>query len=137
MEILVTLKQLGAKRDRFGAVPFPLENTPNTVGELIAGAVRTCVSAYRTHAVQAAHPLTSDQIRQMAEIGKIAFGGHYNPADADESEAVRTALEAYRDGLFRIFINDAEAGAADAPVYLHEHDTVMFLRLTFLAGRMW
>ena len=89
MEILVTMKQLGAKRERFRAVPFPLLHAPETVGDLIAEAVKTCVAAYRRRGADSARPLTDDQTAQMAEIGKIAFGVHYNPAEADEAEHPR------------------------------------------------
>ena len=137
MEILVTMKQLGAKRDRFRAVPFPLLHQPDTVGGLIAETVRSCLAAYRQHAADTEQPPTAGQMDQMAEIGKIAFGVHYNPAEADEEKAIRTALEAYHDGLVRIFVNDKETASETEPLSLHEHDTVTFLRLTFLSGRMW
>ena len=137
MEILVNIKQLGAKRDKIKAVPFFLDGHPQTVRELIAAAVRTCVSAYEKRGEIGEHPLTPEQIAQMEEIGKISFGVHYNDAKIDTEKAIADAMLAYEDGLVRIFIGTQQLGEADSAVDLHEHDEVTFLRLTFLAGRMW
>lgn len=137
MEILVNMKQLGAKRDKIKAVPFQIAGQPDTVRALIAAAVHTCVEAYRACGAAGEQPLTSEQLAQMEEIGKIAFGFHYNDAQIDEDKAVGDALLAYGDGLVRIFIGTEQLGGLDDAIRLQEHDEVTFLRLTFLAGRMW
>lgn len=137
MEILVNMKQLGAKRDKIRAVPFAIAGQPDTVRALISAAVQSCIRAYCERGTAGERPLTAEQIAQMEEIGKIAFGFHYNDAAIDESKAISDALQAYEDGLVRMFIGDAQLGALDDSITLHEHDEVTFLRLTFLAGRMW
>ena len=67
----------------------------------------------------------------------------------DLNEAVATAILAYRDGLVAIFINDeiVDVESADPTpteeelrnhkLSLHENDTISFIRLTMLSGRMW
>lgn len=137
MEILVNMKQLGAKRDKIKAVPFQIDGQPQTVRALIAAAVHTCVKAYRERGDAAGQPLSPEQIAQMEEIGKIAFGFHYHDAKINEEQAVNDALLAYEDGLVRMFIGTEQLGSLDDTITLHEHDEVTFLRLTFLAGRMW
>lgn len=137
MEILVNIKQLGAKRDKIKAVPFLLNGHPQTVRELIAAAVYTCVSAYEQRGQQDGHPLSPEQMRQMEEIGKISFGVHYNDTRIDLNKAIADAVLAYEDGLVRIFIGTNQLGEPDSSIDLHEKDEVTFLRLTFLAGRMW
>ena len=137
MEILVNIKQLGAKRDKIKAVPFPLAGKPETVRELIEAAVQTCVEAFRQRGTQGTQPLTEEQITQMEEIGKISFGVQYNENAADAGKAVSDALQAYEDGLVRIFIGQTQLGALESGIELHERDEVTFLRLTFLSGRMW
>lgn len=137
MEIRVNIKQLGAKRDKIKAVPFVLGKKPLTVRELIAEAVKTCTAAFRKRAADADKPLTAEQLSQMEEIGKLAFGFHYNDAEIDDTKAIDDALLAYTDGLVRIFIGTEQLGEPDDPITLHEQDEVTFLRLTFLAGRMW
>ena len=67
----------------------------------------------------------------------------------DVNEAIDTAVLAYRDGLVAIFINDelvevsseqptpTEEELKNCSIELHENDTISFVRLTMLAGRMW
>lgn len=137
MEILVNIKQLGAKRDKIKAVPFPLAGSPETVRELIEAAVRTCVEAFRQRGGQETQPLSAEQIAQMEEIGRISFGVQYNENAPDAEKAAADALQAYEDGLVRIFIGQTQLGAPESRIELHERDEVTFLRLTFLSGRMW
>jgi len=59
--------------------------------------------------------------------------------EADEEKiknARENALRSFDDGLFRIFINDEEV-LADSKILLNENDSLTFLRLTMLAGRLW
>ena len=79
----------------------------------------------------------------------MSFGIIYNDRMPDVKEAVDTALLAYRDGLVAIFINDelvevrseqptpTEDELKSCGIGLKENDTVTFVRLTMLAGRMW
>ena len=73
----------------------------------------------------------------MAEIGKIAFDLVYGSKDVTLDKAYETALLAYKDGLVRLFVGDTEAGELEAPLSLKDDDEVTFIRLTFLAGRIW
>lgn len=139
IEIKVNIKQLGKKRSKIAEVPFVLENTPSTVGELIKEAVHTCVSEYneRVKKGEDAAPLSSDEINEMSEIGKIAFGINYGGKCADEKAALENALQSYEDGLYRIFMGENELGALSDSISLSENDSVTFIRLTMLTGRLW
>ena len=139
MTIKVNIKQLGKKKNKIAGVAFPLEHEPRTVRELIRECVRTCVSRYveRAEKSDTPDPLTSEQISDMSEIGKIAFGINYGDKLPDEEKAVTDAYQAYEDGLFRVFIGENEAGEIDSPVNINEGSEVTFIRLVMLAGRMW
>lgn len=139
MTIKVNIKQLGKKRSKIAEVPFVLENTPSTVGELIKEAVHTCVLEYneRVKKGEDAEPLSSDEISEMSEIGKIAFGINYGGKTADEKTAFENALQSYEDGLYRIFIGENELGELSDSISLSENDSVTFIRLTMLTGRLW
>lgn len=139
MNVKVSIKQIGKKRNKINAVDFYIENNPDDVKMLITEAVRTCVSEYnkRVQNGENALPITNDEINDMSEIGKIAFGINYGKKCADMEKAVETALQAYEDGIFRIFINDIEVGAISEKISLSENDTLTFVRLVMLAGRMW
>lgn len=139
MIIKVNIKQLGSRRSRIAEMPFKLENTPATVRELIEEAVHTCVCDYneRVKKGENASPLSGDAISEMSEIGKVAFGINYGGRSADENTALENALQSYEDGLYRIFIGENEAGSLSDGIVLSENDSVSFIRLTMLTGRVW
>lgn len=137
MYVKVILKQLGKKRNRFQAVPFALEHPPDTVEALIRECVHTCVKKYRERALNAKdRVLTAEEMEAQKEIGKIAFGIHYNEREINEQQAVGTALQAYEDGLFRIFLNEDELGGMEQVLNLQEDDVLTLVRLTMLSGSM-
>lgn len=140
MIVKVNMKQIGSKRKKINTIDFYLENNPLTVRELITYSVNTCVNEYNSRVragEDSATPVTEEQLEQMSEIGKIAFGINYGGKEADIHKAVDNACRSYEDGLFRIFINDSDVGEIDDAVSLSENDTVTFIRLVMLAGRMW
>ena len=140
MIIQVNMKQIGSRRKKIRSVPFVLEGTPHTVRELIEMAVSTCVREYNRRVREGENktlPLSPEDIEQMTEIGRVAFGINYGGREADASQAVGTAVQAYEDGLIRIFIGDDDAGDIDSTVSISENDTVTFIRLVMLAGSIW
>ena len=139
MNIKVNIKEIGSKRAGISGEDFHLEGFPQTVKELIAGAVHTCVNDYneRVRAGEDAKPLDNYKISDMSRIGKIAFGINYGGKEADENEALENALQSYEDGLFRIFIGENEVGDLSDKISLCENEAVTFIRLTMLSGRLW
>ena len=136
MIIRITIKQLGKKRNKIQEQDFYLSNCPSTVGELITEAVRTCVAGYnqRFETKEADRAFSAEEIEDMSEIGKIAFGLNYGNRRADFDQAAETALQAYEDGLIRIFVDGEELGAADQSLSLCEGASCTFLKLTMLSG---
>ncbi len=139
MEILINIKQLGKRKSKINQQKFHLENKPDTVEELIRECVSTCVKDYneRFEKGDNPEPLSNEQIEDMSEIGKIAFGLNYGDKKADEDKAIADALLAYEDGLYRIFIGTDEVGDIDCKISLKEDDEVTFIRLVMLSGRLW
>lgn len=142
IKIYVTLKHMGniAKgEDRIKKYPFLLEKTPQTLRELITESVRTCIRAYISRADNSAlpSPINDEEWEGMREIGKFAFGVHYNENTINEARAIETALEAFSDGLVRVFKGNHEITAPDEKTEISEGDVFTFIRLTMLSGRMW
>ena len=54
--------------------------------------------------------LTREEVEDKAASGKVGFEVNYNGRPAAETEAIVNALQSYEDGIFRIFIDDTEAG---------------------------
>lgn len=139
IRIYVELKHVRNLTKSVKAHPFPLGKAPHTLRELIEESVRTCVQAYRSRAEGAKHPspLTDEQWDEMKEIGKFAFGVHYNDRAVDEAKAIETAIEAFSDGLVRIFKGSDELTELDGSIDTSDGDTFTFVRLTMLTGLIW
>lgn len=139
IRICVSMKHMGNVTKKVKEYPFVLENTPRTFRELIEEAVKSCIHAYTMRAENAYNPapLTDEQFEGMRELGKFAFGVHYNEKQADERKAIQTALEAVADGLIRVFKGNDEITGLDDEIKISEGDVFTFIRLTMLSGRMW
>lgn len=139
MQIFVSVKQLGKRRQAVEKVAFILENTPQTTAELITEVVKVCVKDYneRKEHHDLLSFLTKEAISDQAAAGKVGFGNIYHDSLAEEKAAVDNALLAFTDGIFRIFHHNEELTDLEAPLILHENDQLVFVRLVMLAGRMW
>lgn len=139
MTIRVNVKKLGKRISSVEPMDFPLDCEPQTAGELICAAVRTSVKQYneRLERSEMSVPLDEDAEQVYERAGKIAFGLPFSDKRADAEKAQQTALEAFRDGLFRMFIDDEEVEGENTQIKLSEQSEVTFIRLAMLAGRMW
>lgn len=81
--------------------------------------------------------LTEEEIAEKAEEGKVSFGVHYNLKKVDEKKAVENAWQCFEDGMIAFFADGERFEDMEKKVLLHEGSEVTFIRLTFLAGRMW
>lgn len=81
--------------------------------------------------------LSKDEINQNALGGKVGFGRIYNENKTDLADAQETALLAFEDGLFSVFVGDDEVRNLEDKVDLSDGKVITFIRLTFLAGSYW
>lgn len=139
MKVFVQMKSAGKRRPVLEKREYELHGDISTLKDIILAVVNTEVSAYNAKGVNAAVTqfLTEPEIEDVALQGKIGFGKIYSDKKADEAKAREVALQAFEDGLFRVFINDIECTRIDAPSGLCEGDTLTFIRFTFLSGRLW
>ena len=82
------------------------------------------------------------QIKQLGKrkcsIEKIPIDFPVPPVNVQGLiEAITNALQSYEDGIFRIFMDDTEAGDLSSPIQLKEESTLTFIRLAMLSGRLW
>ncbi len=140
MILKINLKQIGRRKQRIAPVDFEYHPVPETVRELIAQTVINCVDSYNERVRKGedhTKPLSEEQITDLADIGKIAFGINYGGREQAADKAVDNALQSFEDGLYRVFLNDDELERLDEEIDVKENDTLTFIRLTMLAGRMW
>ena len=138
-KIYVAMKHMGNITKKIKNYPFMLQKKPCTVMELVEEMVISCVSSFKERAKNAKSPmpLTDEQYAAMQEIGKLAFGVHYNEKEIDLEKAVQVASDAVKDGLVRIFKDNEELTDLNEKIDITEGDSFTVVKLTMLSGRMW
>lgn len=138
MTIFVKVKSPGARR-HLSALPVELPSVPLTLEELMEQIVRENVAAYNAKRVDAdvVALLTQESIETQGATGKVGFGRRFGGKAADVTKSVEAAVLAFQDGLYRVFIDEQEATDLQGALQLRDGAEVVFLRFTFLAGRMW
>lgn len=139
MEIRVNVKQIGKRKNAVQEVRYSLPAAPSSVEELIRGVVAACVGAYngRRESSEVIRCMTREVIEAQAGTGKIGFGVNYGEKEAKLEPAVENAIQSFEDGIYRIFLNDRPLERLDEPLEIKDSDSLTFVRLTMLAGRMW
>ena len=140
MNLKINLKQIGQRKQKIAPVDVDYSPVPKTLRDLIIQTVTTCVNSYNERVRRGesnVKPRSESQISDMADIGKIAFGINYGGREQEMDKAVSNALQAYKDGIYRVFLNDNELDNLDGTIELKENDSLTFIKLTMLAGRMW
>lgn len=85
---------------------------------------------------QNASPMHKNEISDKAKARKVTF--HlYNDNTEDTNKAIKTVLQDFQDGIFRVFINEKEYTDLTMPLSLKEENDIVFIKLVMLAGRLW
>lgn len=106
-----------------------------SVERLIEASVVAEVSAYEQRADEATlvRVLTEESLAADLERGAVRLGDLDRAATIDVGQAVETALLAWADGIFKVFVGDDEAQPG-SEVRIDDGASVLFLRLVPLAG---
>ncbi|MDR2088876.1 MAG: hypothetical protein LBP73_05935 [Clostridiales Family XIII bacterium] len=138
MNIFVRVKAAGKRRDMLEKQPRNIPDAADTPEKLIECLVRENVRAYNAKTIDAPlfRYLSLQELEDGEHTGKIGFGDRKNERDADEEKAVQNALQCFADGIYRVLVNETEA-LPGMPFNLKEDDTVTFIRLVMLAGRLF
>jgi len=139
MNVFIKLKSAGKRRPVLDSAPYALPDGISSLRQLIETIVRQEVQMYNSRGAEnmLVHFLTESEIADQSTVGKIGFGSLYSDKKASPEKAVETALQGFEDGLFRVIVEGKEAAGLDETLDLQENDTLTFIRLTFLAGRLW
>ena len=139
MNVYIKLKSIGKRRPVLENAPYVLPGDISTLRQLIEAIVRQEVEKFNSRGLEnmLVPFLTETEIAEQSTVGKVGFGRLYSDKKADPDKAVETALQGFEDGLFRVLINDREVEELNSPMEIFENDMLTFIRLTFLAGRLW
>ena len=139
MQVYVRVKALGKRKDVLPPKPYELPEGIGSLRELLTAFVETEVERYNSKEPELPllSCLTAEEIEAQSETGKVSFGRLWSDKKADKAKAVQTAIQAFADGLVRVLMDDKELTELDDPLSIHEGAVFTFVRLTFLAVRMW
>ncbi|MBE6544254.1 MAG: hypothetical protein E7675_07615 [Ruminococcaceae bacterium] len=139
MTVYVRLKSIGKITKNVKKDIFFIENKPSSLRAFICECVRTCLKLHREKNKESSlrSPLSQIEYEEMKYIGKFAFGLNYNQNDISDEKAIKIAIDAFNDGLVRIFKADTELCCLDEELDVSEGDEFTFVKLTMLSGRMW
>lgn len=139
MKVYARVKSIGKSRNILEPVEYLIPDSVNSLRQLITAIVETEVEKYNAKGtgLQLIPYLTAEQIEEQADEGKVSFGTVYSDKKADKNKAVRNAMQCLEDGLVRVFMDEEELSEPDKELVIKEDTVFTFIRLTFLAGRMW
>ena len=139
MKLFVQAKTAGKRRPALEKREYTLPDGIFTLQDLILAVVDAEVAAYNAKGTDAVVTrfLTEAEMEDGATQGKVGFGRIYSDKKADSTKAREIALQAFEDGLFRVFVNENERSVLSESAALSEGDTLTFIRFAFLSGRLW
>lgn len=139
MEIQVQIKVPGKRKGVLAPVPYHIPDDIRSLRQLLTAVARQESERYnrKEPGMQVVPYLTQQELDDRVRAGKVDFGGVWSDRKADPERAVDNVLQCWADGLVRVFMNGEELTEPDAPLTIPENSVFTFVRLTFLAGRMW
>lgn len=139
MQVYVRVKALGKRKDVLQLMPYELPDSVGSLRQLLTAFVESEVKHYNQKEADAhLMPwLTAEQVDDMAATGKVGFGGIFADHKADRERAIENAIQCWKDGMVRVLMDGMELTEPDAPLAVRKGAVFTFIRLTFLAGRMW
>lgn len=133
----VEAKIAGQRRELFS--PYELEwpvAKALPLAHLIEAVVRHEVETFRLRQKQRQldRVLSPQQVAEGVARGKVDPEGRTTPSEVDADDAVATAIEAFGDGLYFVFVDGKQIDSLDATVHVVPTSTLLFVRLTPLVG---
>ncbi len=141
MKLTISAKQLGRKNALISKKIIEVEEigVEPTLLELIRAVVKQQVQEFNNKPVEKniLPFLDQETIDTNTPGGKIGFGTIYKDKKADRDAAIKTAIQAFEDGLFVVFAGEDEWTKLEQRMPVKEDTIISFIRLTFLAGSYW
>ena len=152
MQIRINVKGASRKKAAIVQMTCDYPDRQMTVEEFLAETVRQNVREYNARKDAAEilrlfsneggknSPLNEqfeEHIQNSAASGKVAYGDPMDGRKADEEKTVENALQCFDDGMVALFADGVRYTEREEKIALKELSEVTFIRLTFLAGRMW
>jgi len=133
--MIVETKVIG-RRTPFERRSVELPDEPHTLRSLLTRLVHLEVQSYkeRQESVGLLRVLTARELDDAAVTGRVSVAPQERSGLVTPDEAARTALTAFGDGLYYVFVDEQQLTDLDGPVALRPDSTLLLVRLTALAG---
>ena len=137
---IISGKALGRKKPLFEDFSIPVDSAGGdngqTLRDLISRIVRLEVEAFRDRQAQRrlTRYLTTAQIEEGLEKGKVDSGGSDLDQQVDTEAAIATALQAFEDGIYLVVLDGVEQKELDREIFVRPDSRITFIRLALLAG---
>lgn len=139
VNLKVNVKSVSNKQNKIKTIEIPYDENITDVRGLLKATVAFTVNAYneRRENAELLKTLTTAQIEDKAAQGKVSFGVNYGEKNADLKKATEDALEAFSDGVVVLFADEKKLENPDDKINIKNIQSLTFIKLTMLAGRMW
>lgn len=139
MKVSINIKGVSNRKNKILHLEYVYPDKEMTLRDFLTETVKITVRDYNNGSTtdEVLKSLSAEEIADQAVTGKVSFGLHYNQKEADEQKAVANALQCFQDGMIAVFIDGKRFEEPEQKVPLKENSEATFVRLTFLAGRMW
>lgn len=138
MLLSVDAKLVGRKQPLIHGIDIAFDDLSQapSLGEILARIVRVQVREFQERQAdqRLTRFLTQTQIQTAAESGQVKMGGQDLKQFVDADQAIVTALQAFEDGLYLVFVDEKQYTQLDAVVPLQAHSQMTLVRLMLLAG---
>jgi hypothetical protein len=137
--LTLSIKMLGKKHPVLESIAFQLSNQfplSPTLQDLLIELVTQQVEQFNVSRTEEnlLPYLSESDILDKAERGKVGFDAVYNDKTVLVEDALKTALQAFEDGLYFVFIDRVKIKNLEDKIELNENSELMLLRLTALVG---
>ncbi len=134
--ITIEGKLPGNRRPLFPEWQMPLADGRLTLRAFLAQVVEAEVESFRSRQEERrfVRALTTKDIEAGLMKGKVDAGGRDDKTEVNTQEAICTAIQAFEDGLYYVFVGEAQYTELDEPITIAPDSRVTFIRLVALAG---
>ena len=145
MQIRINVKGASRKKAVIAQMTCEYPDREMTAEEFLKETVRQNVREYnaRKDAVEILRLFAQDSSQIEAHLeagaasGKVSYKDPTDMRKADEEKAVENALQCFDDGLVAMFADGVRYTDRKEKMALKDQSEVTFIKLTFLAGRIW
>jgi len=104
---------------------------PKTLLELLENVMFNEIDYFNTKD----KPINNKEMMKKTKSGKVYFG--VNGTLPSKKEAREVLIQDFKDGLFRVFLNEEEETDLNKEIHLKEDDTLILIKFIMLSGRLW